>query len=133
MKRLEIIAGLPADLPRNPAHERALTLVAAAGVGSHGGRLNALAEARALPGPVLNALTRDFIQDGREEGADWRNYLCWCIRRLDETRRQDPIARAARAELMTTLGEVAIAYESQERAAVLLASIFDTTTTGARS
>jgi hypothetical protein len=109
------------DLPRNLAHERALTAVAAAGARSHGGRLTALAEERALPGPILAALSRDFIQESREEAADWRNYLCWQIRQLDETRRQDLAARAARAALMETLGAVSVAYDQLMVAASLLA------------
>jgi hypothetical protein len=108
------------DLPRNLAHERALTHVAAQKAGSHGGALTALAEARALPGPVLDALSRDFIQESREEAADWRNYLCWQIRQLDETRRQDPAARAARAALMATLGAVSVAYDELMAARNLL-------------
>lgn len=107
-------------LPRNLAHERALTHVAAQSAGSHGGRLISLAEARVLPGPVTNALGRDFVREGCEEGADWRNYMCWGIRQLDETRREDPSARRARAELMASLGAVSVAFDHLINAAVLL-------------
>lgn len=111
---------LPRDLPRNLAYERLITSIAASRVGSHGAALTAFAEERAEPGPVRDALTRDFLLEQREEAADWRNYCIWAIRQLDETRRQDPNARAARAELMATLGAVSIAYDHLAAVAALL-------------
>lgn len=113
------------DLPRNLAHERALTTVAAAAAGAHGRTLLAYAHERALPGPVLDALGRDFVQEAREEAADWLNYLCWAIRQLDETRRQSPPARAARAELMNCIGNVCRAYDDLARAQVHLDLLAD--------
>lgn len=111
---------LPRDLPRNLAYERALTATAATAAGSHGAAITRFAESRAPLEPVRDALARDFILEQAEEAADWRNYACWGMRQLDETRRQDPRARAARAELTQALGTVCVAWDHLLSAAVLL-------------
>lgn len=65
-------------MDRDPALGLYLVDIAtrAAGLTSDHG-LNALAEHRALPGPVH--LPRDFDQEIREEIADARNYAIWAI------------------------------------------------------
>lgn len=70
-------------MDRDPALGSYLVDIAtrAAGLSSDHG-LNALAEHRALPGPVR--LPRDFDQEIREEIADARNYIIWAIQELYE-------------------------------------------------
>jgi hypothetical protein len=110
------------DRPRDIAFERAFTTAAAVAAGMNPARITELAEQRVLPGELRDFLLRDWGQEGLDEGADWRNYLCWHTQLLDLSNRTDPPAREARAALYTALGHVVAAFEAHARARRLLLS-----------
>lgn len=73
--------------------------------------LNAMADARALPGPVQLS-GRDFVIEAREELADARNYLVWHHRE----RRLADAADDELAALERAIAALAIAWQSLDAA-----------------
>lgn len=108
------------DHPRDVAFERAFTMAAATSAGRNAAALISLAEARAPATPIREFLLRDLAMDGMEEGADWRNYICWDALRLDLSNRTDPEARAARVALHRALAAVVTGFEQHRLAGQLL-------------
>lgn len=119
MIRLPAINGR-IDRPRDISFERALTIAAATSAGRNPAEIIRLAEARAPLTPIREFLLRDLTMDGLEEGADWRNYICWDVLRLDLSNRNDPEALAARAALHQALAAVVTAFEQHRLAGQLL-------------
>lgn len=68
--------------PRRIDLEREFTHVAARLVGVNPAALIAFAESRTLPGPLRDFWTRPWVTEGREETADFRNYVCWESQRI---------------------------------------------------
>lgn len=62
------------DVPRDILWERRFTTEAARRVGVDPWPFIQHAEARILPGPWHGP--RDWLDEGRQEASDWRNYLC---------------------------------------------------------
>jgi hypothetical protein len=109
------------DQQRDVAFERAFTAIAAVAVGGNPTAIGALAEQRAPLDPIRDFLLRDLPMDGLEEGADWRNYVCWQALLIDLlVLGTDPRGRAARAALHRCLGAIVIAFEQQQIARRLL-------------
>lgn len=106
---------------RHLSYERAVTAAAASAAERSPAPITSLAEQRAPLEPVRDFLLRDLPMDGLEEGADWRNYLCWQLKRLDLQQRTDPAAVAARAAMMAALSAVIEAFAQQDLARRLLA------------
>jgi hypothetical protein len=106
---------------RDVAHERAFTAAAAHLVERSPGPIRELAETRAPMTPIEGFALRDFGMEGLEEGADWRNYLCWHALQLDLAGRTDPPALAARAALARALAHVIEAFAEHDLARRLVA------------
>jgi len=108
----------PGPAIRSVSLERAFTEAATTGT-INAARLVALAEARALPGPLRDFADRDFDLDGLEEGSDWRNYLVWRlqqIRAFVEAGRIHPETALQKERLLLeALKHVAIAFTFVEQ------------------
>jgi hypothetical protein len=109
------------DRPRDLAFERAFTISAASGTGVNPTPLIDLAEHRAPPDPIRDFLLRDWSVEGLEEGADWRNYVCWLALLIDRCHPGvDPCARAARHAALRCLRAIVVAFDEQRIAQRLL-------------
>jgi hypothetical protein len=102
------------DMDRDDAMDARLTLEAATagGAATAAGSLSAFAASRAHKAPIRHRTVEEWDQDGIEEGADWRNYLCWKAR----SHRQgfldgDPDDTREYEHAMRTLGAVCRAWQ----------------------
>jgi hypothetical protein len=112
------------DRPRDVAFERAFTITAASGTGVNPTALIQLAEQRAPLEPIRDFLIRDHGLDGLEEGADWRNYVCWLrmlIRQFGML--DDPRSRAACTAAQRCLAAILVAFQQQQIARALVADL----------
>jgi hypothetical protein len=110
------------DQARDVAFERAFTATASVAVGRAPAAITAMSEARAPLEPIRGFLVRDLCQDGLEEFADGRNYICWQALHVDHVGRRDPLAREARKALGRALGAAVMGFEELRLAQALLAA-----------
>lgn len=98
----------------DPAFESEATLTAARQAGVDGRALDAFAQARKQPGPVINHATRDFWQEDAEELADARNYTVWW---LEQARADGTLTTERQWHLMQALGGIAFVWHHLQQAA----------------
>ncbi len=95
---------------RNPFGEAVTVAIAIArhapAADGAGDELNDLADARALPGPVV-AAGRSFVTEAREELADARNYLVW----QHHVRRLDGASAVELAAIERSIAAIAVAWQ----------------------
>lgn len=104
-------------LARDLRHEVGVTAAAARHFQVSADSINAMAGARALPGPV-RVEGRDLCREALEEAADGRNYICWLILHMTYSGHRN--ASDAMVHLGYALGAFCYAFHELERAQKLL-------------